>query len=342
MLVIGEIVGSRSETDRAVRGGFSTPLLPDQIAKLLSAVNHQRRTDGGVGQRERSNVVRRGPNPTKATMKGGRMTPQQEPGERTRHAKTTEPTVPWNNYVALGDSFTEGLEDQDAAGRMLGWADRLASDLAARNPKLRYANLAVRGKLLDQILATQLGEAIALSPDLVSIAAGGNDILRPFSDPDALAERFDAAVARLRAAGSEVLIGTGFDTRETPVMKLVRGKVGAYNSHLWSIAQRRECYVVDLWSMHVLRDRRAWSEDRLHLSTQGHRRVALCAAETLGLEVAEDWRDPWRAESSSTRRRSEDLRWLRDHVAPWLGRRLRGTSSGDGREPKRPELLPVR
>ena len=36
-----------------------------------------------------------------------------------------------------------------------------------------------------------------------------------------------------------------------------------------------------------------------------------------------------------------DLRWLASHAAPWIGRRLRGRTAGDGREPKRPELLPV-
>jgi hypothetical protein len=29
------------------------------------------------------------------------------------------------------------------------------------------------------------------------------------------------------------------------------------------------------------------------------------------------------------------------HAAPWLGRRIRGRSSGDGIVPKRPQLLPL-
>ncbi|QUG99845.1 SGNH/GDSL hydrolase family protein [Saccharopolyspora erythraea] len=244
------------------------------------------------------------------------------------------------SYVALGDSFTEGMEDARPDGGYRGWADRLAERLAVRNPGLRYANLAVRGKLIRQIVDDQVPEAIELRPGLVSFTAGGNDIIRPGSDPDAVAELFESAVAELSATGARLLIGTGFDTRDTPVLKHVRGKIGTYNSHLRAIADKYDCRVIDLWSMQVLQDPRAWSADRLHLSPEGHRRVALRAAEALGLPVAEDWREPWppRPEQSWRTQRIQDIQWAREYLAPWIGRRLRGQSSGDGRAPKRPKL----
>ena len=258
------------------------------------------------------------------------------PGQAGTHA--------WRSYVALGDSFTEGIEDPHPGGGYRGWADRLAEALAASasggDAPLSYANLAVRGKLIRQIVDTQVDPAVALRPDLVSLAAGGNDIIRPGSDPDAVAELFESAVRKLRDAGADVLIGTGFDTRETPVLKRVRGKIGTYNAHLRAIADKSGCRVVDLWSMRVLQDGRAWSVDRLHLSSEGHRRVALRACEALGLAPEQDWREPWPAspERSWHTQRAEDLRWAREHLAPWIGRRLTGRSSGDGRGPKRPQL----
>lgn len=258
--------------------------------------------------------------------------------------RTPSRSAPWDSFVALGDSFTEGIDDPNSShGGFRGWADRLAERLAATNPGMRYANLAVRGKLLDQIIEDQVPAARDLRPDLVSLTAGGNDIIRPFSDPDELAARFDAAVGSLRETGAQVVMGTGFDTRGTPIMQHVRGKVATYNSHLWAIAARHGCYVVDLWSMRVLRDARAWSEDRLHLSADGHRRVSLLAAETLGLDVDDDWRRGWPdpAERTWQQQRAEDLRWAREHLVPWIGRRLRGESSGDGRGPKRPQLQRV-
>jgi hypothetical protein len=79
------------------------------------------------------------------------------------------------SFVAIGDSFTEGLNDASPGGAFRGWADRLAGLLAVEYPGLRYANLAVRGKLLRQIVAEQVPTAAAMSAGLVSVAghAGG-------------------------------------------------------------------------------------------------------------------------------------------------------------------------
>ena len=111
------------------------------------------------------------------------------------------------SFVALGDSFTEGLDDPRGDQRgYLGWADRFAQLLAAQQPGLRYANLAVRGKLLGQVADEQVPRAIAMAPDLISLAAGGNDLLRLRSDPDALAQTFDDMVRTMLMAGSQVLI----------------------------------------------------------------------------------------------------------------------------------------
>jgi lysophospholipase L1-like esterase len=258
-------------------------------------------------------------------------------------------TVAIGTFVALGDSFTEGLDDPRADEQgYRGWADRFAERLAAQQPGLRYANLALRGKVLRQVAEEQVPQAIAMSPDLVSVAAGGNDLLRLRSDPDALAQSFDEVVRTLLMAGCEVVIFTGFDPR-FPVLRLIRGKVAAYNMHLRAIAERHGCHVVDLWGMSVLRDPRAWSADRLHLTPDAHRRVALRACEVLGVGVDEDWREPWPDAESVTlsgRRawlaaRRMDVRWARIHAAPWVARRVRGISSGDDLDPKRPELLPL-
>ena len=249
----------------------------------------------------------------------------------------------WTSFVAIGDSFTEGLNDPGPDGHYRGWADRLASILASTRPELRYANLAIRGKYLNQIIDDQLPFALEAQADLVSFCAGGNDILKPNGDPDEIAERYEEAVRQLRAAGSQVLIFTGFDTRETPVLRLVRGRVATYNGHLRAIADRNDCLLVDTWAMRILRDRRAWSDDRLHLSPEGHRRVALRAAEVLGVPTGEDWDEPWPpapAPDWLTDRRS-DLKWTREHFVPWIGRHLRGRSSGDGLPPKRPTLEPL-
>ncbi len=254
-----------------------------------------------------------------------------------------------SSFAALGDSFTEGLNDPAPGGGFRGWADRFAGILAEGNPGLRYANLAIRGRLLGDVVAVQLPAALAMAPDLVSIAAGGNDLLRPGGDPDRLAEVFEGAVVSLRQAGCQVLVVTGFDPRTFPVIRWIRGKVAVYNMHLRAIADRRGCVTVDLWSMPVLCDPRVWSDDRLHLNAEGHRRVALRACEAIGAAADAQWNEPLAqlagvplpVRAGWLAARQVDARWARRYAVPWMQRRIRGVSSGDGIPPKRPELAPL-
>jgi lysophospholipase L1-like esterase len=251
----------------------------------------------------------------------------------------------WSTFVAVGDSFTEGVGDLDpGTGLERGWADRVAEALAARNPDLRYANLAVRGQLLDQIVETQVERAHAMSPDLVSVCAAGNDLLRPSARPADLARRLEAAVARLGDRGADVLVFTGFNTRATPVVDLVGRRLATMNQLIRDIAHRQGAHLVDMWEMDTLADPRARADDRLHLNAEGHRRVAARVLEVLGVPTDDDWREPWPPLVTPpwVRRREADLRWTREHLLPWVSRRVRGRSTGDGRPAKRPEPAPVR
>src|SRR5690625_811111 len=176
------------------------------------------------------------------------------------------------SYVAVGDSFSEGLMDPDPHGedRYRGWADRLAlmlTESVVGSPDVSYANLAIRGRLLDRIIDEQIPRALEIRPDLVSLCAGGNDCLRPKADIDALAGKFERAVIALREAGIEVLMCNGFDTEfSSPLIRAVRPRVGVYNAHLWSIAQRHGCHMVDLWGLRSLYAGEMWADDRIHLS----------------------------------------------------------------------------
>ncbi|WP_066364181.1 SGNH/GDSL hydrolase family protein [Herbidospora mongoliensis] len=247
----------------------------------------------------------------------------------------------YGSFVALGDSFTEGLSDPGVNGAYRGWADRVAEVLAAQNPSFGYANLAIRGRMLDQVVAEQVPRAIEMRPDLISFCAGGNDLLRPGSDPDAMAKTFAAAVKALRGTGADVIVFTGVDPRDTPIMRRARGTFATFYLHVRSISDLYGCHLVDQWSMQGLRDWRAWSADRLHMNEHGHRLVAAKVLDVLGVP-GQDWRFSWppRDKIDPRVKRREDAEWLREHLAPWVLRRLRGTSSGDNVAPKRPNLSP--
>jgi len=246
--------------------------------------------------------------------------------------------IPWRTYVALGDSLTEGLQDFDETGNPVGWADRLAQMLADRaGTDVGYANLAIRGRLLGPILAEQVEPALALSPDLVSIWGGGNDMLRPDADPDAMAAAVEETVVKFRKAGTDVLIGLGVDSRDSPIIRLTRKRTAIYNILLVGIAARHGARIIDAWNLRSLRDWRMWHEDRIHLNAQGHQRVAQAAFAALGLEPDDPgWDIPLPARPPMTAREQLDwnLSWGRDHLAPWLSRRIRRTSSGAGRTAK--------
>jgi len=183
---------------------------------------------------------------------------------------------PWHRYVAIGDSFTEGVGDPepDLPNGWRGWADRVAEVLSAQADDFAYANLAVRGKLIRQIVDDQIGPALALKPDLVTFSAGGNDVIRPGTDPDAIAELFEDAVVRLSRTGATLVVFTGIDTNFTPVFRGIRGKVAIYNENVRAIADRYDAIVADQWALKEVQDLRFFDDDRLHYNALGHHEVA--------------------------------------------------------------------
>lgn len=271
------------------------------------------------------------------------------PDQDSREGSTVSGTI--RSLVCLGDSFTEGMCDQERTdGRYLGWADRVARALAVRAAEgggsLSYANLAIRGKLLDQVVAEQLDLGISFAPDLVSFHAGPNDVLRPGVDQADLRRRYEAAVARL-AGDRSVLVFTSIERAggSGRFADYLSAKFARFNAGVREVAARHGLILVDLERERALTDRRLWAADRLHLNELGHSRVAAAVLERLGETDPELlggapgwWREPL-PPKPPTRRRDDlaaDVQWLGTHMLPWIGRRIRRVSSGDGLAPKDP------
>ncbi|MFT2816322.1 SGNH/GDSL hydrolase family protein [Leifsonia sp. A12D58] len=255
----------------------------------------------------------------------------------------TEQLHPWSRYVALGDSFTEGIGDAEPSspGGHRGWADRVAEVLSQGNDDFSYANLAVRGKLIRQIVDEQIEPALALHPDLITISAGGNDVIRPGTDPDQIAAQFDSAIARLAADGATVVIFTGTDVGFSPVFRGIRGKVAIYNENVRAIAARYDCIVADQWALTEIQDPRMWAPDRLHLNPLGHHTVARMVLAALNVPNSLEPQRPEPLPAASWRQaRTGDLAWAREYLMPWVVRRIRHQSSGDHVLPKRPDAGP--
>src|SRR6187402_1409010 len=201
---------------------------------------------------------------------------------------------PWRRYVAIGDSFTEGIGDPEpqSPGGYRGWADRVAEVLAEQTEDFAYANLAIRGRLLQQISDEQVDAALELKPDLITVSAGGNDIIRPGTDADDVSRRFELMIERLRSDGATVVMFNGPDIGMTPVLGRVRGKVAIYNENLRAIAQRHDCIVADMWALRELADPRMWAPDRLHFSPVGHTTIAAMVLDALAVDHGLEPFDP--------------------------------------------------
>ncbi|GIH13242.1 SGNH/GDSL hydrolase family protein [Rugosimonospora africana] len=251
----------------------------------------------------------------------------------------------WGSFVAIGDSFTEGMDDLYPDGTLYrGWADLVAQRLAEDQPGFGYANLAIRGRLFDRIVDEQVPIALRVAPDLVSFAAGGNDVLRRNFDGPALTKRLDDVIRALRATGADVIVFRFADvTRRLPGRRLVLPRAAYLNSAIGETARRHGARLIDLWQDEEFYSPLLWSVDRLHLNEVGHRRVAAHVLTALDVKPDPAWWDvpPPGPVLSWVSRRAADTRWARQYFAPWIKRRLTGRSSGDHVVAKRPTLSPL-
>ena len=250
----------------------------------------------------------------------------------------------FHSYAAIGDSFTEGVGDELPDGTVRGWADFVALGLAkhAAPDEMRYANLAIRGRKLGPIIDEQLDPAIDLRPELLSFNGGGNDMLRPRMDEQVTASRFRDAIERIRGAGIHVLMLSGANpTDHLPMGKVFDARGARLTAALVDLADRPGVTFVDNFNDLGLRDIRYWSPDKLHLNALGHARVASNVLTGLGVAVPVEWGVEEVAAAPAGPKSRNTAAYYREFVLPWIGRRLTGRSSGDGRTAKRPTLEPV-
>lgn len=249
----------------------------------------------------------------------------------------------YNRLVICGDSYSEGMSDETISGQYRGWGDRVADGLAKKSATFTYANLAIRGKLLQQVIDDQLEIALSYvtGPDtLISFHAGANDALRPGFDAALAKERYQSAVRRLAASGATIMLftvleDTGNSGRGS---KLWQERFGTFNKGVREIAAEVGAIIVDANGERFFSDKRFLAFDRLHLNQEGHKRCADAVLEKLGYEFDPGWRTPLPPAKPTPwiKERAIGVMWFFVFALPWIIRRLRGRSSGDGRVCKYP------
>jgi lysophospholipase L1-like esterase len=175
-------------------------------------------------------------------------------------------------YVAMGDSFTSGLEPGQTR-----WADELARELDAR-----YVNLASVGATSEQVELEQLERALELEPDVVTLVCGANDVLfdtRP--DPEAYAARLSRMFTRLRRELPNAQIVTATYPDISRFLKLrprTRARVidgmERFNSAIRRVARRHDVVLMESFDHPAATARETYAADGFHPSPEGHRAAA--------------------------------------------------------------------
>jgi lysophospholipase L1-like esterase len=233
------------------------------------------------------------------------------------------------------------MSDEIIDGNYRGWADRVADVLTKSVPDFSYINLAIRGKLLGQVSDDQLPVALTYvegPQTLLSFHAGANDALRPGFNPEIAKEIYQSAVRKAAASGATVMLftvleDTGNKGRGAEIWK---ARFSEFNKSVREVGAEVGAIVHDANSEEFFNDNRFLASDRLHLNADGHARVADAILEKLGYEFNPQWRTPLppATEASWLTQRAISTKWLLTFALPWVWRRLRGKSSGDGRSAK--------
>jgi len=247
----------------------------------------------------------------------------------------------YTRFIALGDSMTEGMTDELIDGKYRGWADRVADVLAKNNPGFTYMNLAIRGKLLKQVVEDQIPVALKYIEGrntLVSFHAGANDVLRPNYKPEVSLPEYEKGIKQLTDAGATVIIFTVVDKVDGKgrTATLWHERFSNFNENVRMVATEYPTILFEAKKAEFLNDRRFLAFDRLHMNPEGHRRLANAVLEGLGYEFDEKWRIPLPQAKKKNKiiKLITNLAWITIFLLPWIWRRIRGKSSGDGRNAK--------
>ena len=249
----------------------------------------------------------------------------------------------YKRLIVCGDSYSEGMSDVVVNGQYRGWADRIADVMAQEEQGFTYVNLAVRGKLLKQVIDDQLPVAIGYvtgADTLLSFHAGANDALRPSYKPEVAQALYAEAVRRAAATGATLMLftvleRTGNTGRGSDVWA---ARFGEFNKIVHAVGAEVGAIIVDANKETFFNDNRFLAFDRLHLNAEGHNRVAQALLEKLGYPFDPSWRIPLppAQPTSWIKKRLISAIWFFTFALPWIWRRLRGKSSGDGRFAKYP------
>lgn len=252
----------------------------------------------------------------------------------------------FNRFVVCGDSYSEGMTDEMVDGHYRGWADRVADEMAKHSSTFTYANLAIRGKTVKQVVEDQVPIAktfVTGKDTLISFHAGANDAIRPGYDAAATIARYQGAVRELAATGATILLFTVLEDtgNKGKGSKIWKERFSEFNKAIWEVGHEVGAIISDANHLDFFKDARFLAFDRLHLNADGHWRVSQGVLEILGYPFDSAWRIPLPPAKKTPwiKARFIGVLWFFVFALPWIIRRIQGRSSGDNRSAKYPEPI---
>ncbi|MGG8362964.1 SGNH/GDSL hydrolase family protein [Bacillus cereus] len=182
----------------------------------------------------------------------------------------------WKRFVAIGDSFTEGIGDEVEGIALKSWVDHFVQ--LCEND-IEYANFAKRGLVTEEIRLQQLEKALTFNPDLVSLIAGANDVLKGRWNHDAYKNDMEFMIDTLSKAGADIIIANLPDfTVRLPFAaekkQVIKEQLLEANEVIHSLSREYKLHHVDFWNHHLVNDNTFWSKDLIHPNSKGYVKVA--------------------------------------------------------------------
>jgi lysophospholipase L1-like esterase len=196
------------------------------------------------------------------------------------HPAAQVPGHPWTRFVAIGDSITEGYGMDPVEGvEHVPWAERVARELAAGKPDFEFHNLGRRDLRAAEVRDSQLDRALELEPDLVSIAAGPNDLIAPELDRDQLERDLQPMYAAFAETGAFVFTFLYMDFPSSGLLPeegaaLIRERMEILHDAISALAERYGALLVDLYNDPRSANPDFFSEDLKHANAAGQAYVA--------------------------------------------------------------------
>ncbi|HDR4567526.1 MULTISPECIES: SGNH/GDSL hydrolase family protein [Bacillus cereus group] len=182
----------------------------------------------------------------------------------------------WKRFVAIGDSFTEGIGDEVEGIALKSWVDHFVQ-LSVND--IEYANFAKRGLVTKEIRSQQLEKALAFKPDLVSLIAGANDVLKGRWNHYAYKEDMKCMIDTLSKTGADIMIANlpDFTVRlpfSTEKKQVLKEQLLEANEVILSLSREHQLHHIDFWNHQLVNDNTLWSKDFIHPNSKGYVKVA--------------------------------------------------------------------